>query len=185
MKALKRWTLMAFAVLFLVSCSSSPQYADQEAHEKTEQLRQQYTALITGTWHMQYVKDKRRFFERLTFNEDGTMKGMRKMQSREVVTIDGKEQHTDWQDVDDMNGAFTGTWKLSWRRDTEGAFAGNRLLLSATFDDERNWPSPTAYSLDASFIDADESTLRIEGGIANNSDDGSTLYTRGQAEPEF
>ena len=64
---------MAFAVLFLASCSSSPQYADQEAHEKTEQLRQQYTPLITGTWHMQYVKDKRRFFERLTFNEDGSV----------------------------------------------------------------------------------------------------------------
>ena len=38
-------------IISLASCSSDPEWADQEAHEKTEQLREQYTLFIVGTWH--------------------------------------------------------------------------------------------------------------------------------------
>ena len=82
------------ALVSLASCSSDPQWADEEAHEKTEQLRKQYTPIIAGTWHVEYIKDKGRFFERLTFSADGTFTGMRKWQTRKLVTIDDKEQYT-------------------------------------------------------------------------------------------
>ena len=95
------------ALVSLASCSSDPQWADEEAHEKTEQLRKQYTPIIAGTWHVEYIKEKGRFFERLTFSADGTFTGMRKWQTRKLVTIDGKEQYTDWQEKEDYNGTFT------------------------------------------------------------------------------
>ena len=173
------------ALVALASCSSDPQWADEEAHEKTEQLRKQYTPIIAGTWHVEYIKDKGRFFERLTFSADGTFMGMRKWQTRELVTIDGEEQYTDWQDFMDYNGTFTGKWKLSWERDADGAPGVNRLSLSASYDDERDWMSANAYSLNALFIHADETTLSFTGGFVPNGVDGETVYTRGDAEPNF
>lgn len=184
MKTKKIWNIV-FAMITafsFVSCSSdSPRWSDPEAHEKTEQLRAQYTPFIVGTWHIESIKDKGRFFECLTFKSDGTLSGMRKWQSRELVTIDGKEQYTDWQDVDGENDTFTGTWELSWNRDAAEAFSGKRLVLIAGFDEE----NVMAYSLSARFINADETTLSIAGGIIRNGDDGSTVYTRGDAEPSF
>ena len=184
---MKIWRLAfaMFAAFSLASCSSDPQWADPEAHEKTEQLRQQYAPIIAGTWHVEYVKDKGRFFERLTFSADGTFTGMRKWQTRELVTIDGEEQYTDWQDFMDYNGTFTGKWKLSWERDADGAPGVNRLSLSASYDDERDWKSANAYSLNALFIHADETTLSFTGGFVPNGADGETVYTRGDAEPSF
>ena len=85
---------LLIAALAFASCSSDPQWADEEAHEKTEQLRKQYTPIIAGTWHVEYIKDKGGFFERLTFSADGTYTGMRKWQTRKLVTIDDKEQYT-------------------------------------------------------------------------------------------
>ena len=160
------------ALVSLASCSSDPQWADEEAHEKTEQLRKQYTPIIAGTWHVEYIKDKGRFFERLTFSADGTFTGMRKWQTRKLVTIDGKEQYTDWQEKEDYNGTFTGTWKLSWERDKEGAPGAN----------DRTY---YAYDLNALFIHADETTLSFTGGFVPNGVDGETVYTRGDAEPSF
>ena len=128
----------------MTACSSDPQWVDEEAHENTEQLRELYTPIIVGTWHVEYIKDKGRFFERLTFSADGTFMGMRKWQTRELVTIDGEEQYTDWQDFMDYNGTFTGKWKLSWERDADGAPGVNRLSLSASYDDERDWMSANA-----------------------------------------
>ena len=76
--------------IFLASCGSDePQWADPEAHEKTEHLREQYTPFIVGTWHFEKIGDKQRVFEQLTFNADGTLSGLRKWQARQVVTIDG------------------------------------------------------------------------------------------------
>ena len=50
MKSWINYLLIVVAMLSLASCSSSePEYADPEAHEKTEQLREEYTPLITGT----------------------------------------------------------------------------------------------------------------------------------------
>ncbi len=187
MKTMKIW-IHVFAMLAafsLTSCSSNPEWADPEAHEKTELLREQFSKYIVGTWHIESIKDKGRYYECLTFNEDGTLKGMRKWQSRELVTIEGKKQYTDWQDVDGENGTFTGTWKLLWYREAEGAPGANRLMLTADFDEERNWVSPVAYGLNARFINVDKTTLSIGGGIVHNGDDGSTIYTRGEAEPSF
>lgn len=42
-----------------------------------------------------------------------------------------------------------------------------------------------AYSLNALFINADESTLCFGGGYVRNGDNGETIYTRGDAEPSF
>lgn len=98
--------LFFLAALALTACSSDPQWADPEAHEKTEQLREQYTPFIVGTWHYEKTLEKQRAFEQLTFNADGTLSGRRKWQARQVVTIDGQEQYTDWEDIPDMNGTF-------------------------------------------------------------------------------
>ncbi len=172
------------ALVALASCSSDPQWADPEAHENTEQLRKQYTPIIAGTWHVEYIKDKGRFFERLTFSTDGTFTGMRKWQTRKLVTIDGKEQYTDWQDFVDYNGTFTGTWKLSWERDADGVPGANRLWLSADFDEDHD-RTYYAYDLNALFIHADETTLSFSSGFVPNGVDGETVYTRGDAEPNF
>ena len=189
---LRGFVITMLALVALASCSSDPQWADPEAHEKTEQLREQYVPVIAGTWHVEYVNDKSRFFERLTFfaeqsgkaerSEDGTLTGMRKWQTRELVTIDGKEQYTDWQDIIDFSGTFTGKWRLSWERDADVVPGTDRLWLSADFDDGREW---MAYSLNASFIHADETTLSFIGGFVPNGNDGATVYTRGDAEPGF
>ena len=184
MKTMKLWRI-AFVVLAafsLASCSSDPQWADPEAHEKTEQLRQQYAPIIAGTWHVEYVKEKSRFFEQLTFNADGTFTGMRKWQIRELVTINGEQEYTDWQDLENENGTFTGKWKLSWERYKEGASGANRIMLSADFDGNLDWP---AYSLNALFIQANETTLSFTGGFVPNGDNGETAYTRGYGEPSF
>ena len=102
MKRLRIILLTTAAILSLTSCGSDePQWADPEAHEKTEQLQKQYAPFIVGTWHYEKVGEKQRAFEQLTFNADGTLSGQRKWQSRQVVTIGGQEQYTDWDDVPD------------------------------------------------------------------------------------
>ena len=178
--------------LALTACSSDPQWADPEAHEKTEQLRKQYTPIIAGTWHVEYVKDKGRFFERLTFSADGSFTGMRKWQTRKLVTIDGEEQYTDWQNAGQptgwgdeegpMNGTFTGTWQLRyWNPEGEGSTKRNCLQLEAKYDEARNY---MAYSYVATFDYADETTLRFQGYYAKD-EDGRVNFLRGDAEPSF
>ena len=55
MRMINLWRV-AFAILAafsLASCSSDePQWADPESHEKTEQLRKQYTPIIHGNAQM-------------------------------------------------------------------------------------------------------------------------------------
>ena len=178
--------------LALTACSSDPQWADPEAHEKTEQLRKQYTPIIAGTWHVEYVKDKGRFFERLTFSADGTFTGMRKWQTRKLVTIDGEEQYTDWQNAGQptgwgdeegpMNGTFTGTWQLRyWNPEGEGSTKRNCLQLEAKYDEERKY---MAYSYVATFDYADDTTLRFQGYYAKD-EDGMVNFLRGDAEASF
>ncbi len=183
MKTMKIWRI-AFAMLAalsLASCGSDdPQWADQEAHEKTEQLRAQYTPFIVGTWHYEKVGEKQRAFERLTFNADGTLSGQRKWQSRQVVTIDGQEQYTDWEDISNENGTFTGTWKLVWERNSSGV-GQNRIILYALWDNEDN--PYIAYSHNPLFGYADANTLQFAGHWQNSN--GWTIYERGEAEPNF
>ena len=185
--------ILFLAPLALAACSSDPEWADLEAHEKTVELQERYAPLLVGTWHVERIGEKQRYFEKLTFSDSrndivgsrGTFTGLRKWQTRQLVTINGEEQYTDWQDFMDYNGTFTGKWKLSWERDADGAPGVNRLSLSASYDDERDWMSANAYSLNALFIHADETTLSFTGGFVPNGVDGETVYTRGDAEPSF
>jgi len=183
MKTMKIWrlALAMLAVFSLASCSSdNPQWADPEAHEKTEQLRAQYTPLIVGTWHYEKTSDKKRAFEQLTFNADGTLSGLRRWQSRQLVTIDGQELYTNWQDIADENGTFTGKWSLSWERNSNG-MGRNRIFLDAHWDDMDN--PIIAYCHNASFGYADATTLQFAGYWQNS--DGWTVYERGEAKPSF
>lgn len=175
------------ALVSLASCSSDPQWADEEAHEKTEQLRKQYTPIIAGTWHVEYIKDKGRFFERLTFSADGTFTGMRKWQTRKLVTIDGKEQYTDWQGKEDYNGTFTGTWQLVWERNGSEGDGRNIISLSASFDDETTLSQLyyNAYSLYATLYSLTDKSLCFSGGFVHNGENDETVFTRDDAEPSF
>ena len=90
-----RTILLFLAAFSLASCGSDePRYADPEAHEKTVQLNEQYGPLMVGTWHYENISDTQRYFERLTFQADGTLTGMRKWQTRKPVTIDGPTGRT-------------------------------------------------------------------------------------------
>ncbi|WP_288287190.1 hypothetical protein [uncultured Prevotella sp.] len=115
---------LILAAISVAACSSSdPEYVDPEAHEKTIQLNEKYGPVLVGTWHFEKIGEKQRYFERLTFQADGTLTGMRKWQMRKLVTINGEQVYTDWEDVElggwededvKQNGTFSGTWKLRY-----------------------------------------------------------------------
>ena len=184
MKTMKLWRIafvMTAAMLSLASCSSDePHWADPEAHEKTEQLREQYGPLMVGTWHYENVGESQRFFEQLTFKDDGTFTGIRKWQTRKLVTIKGEQHYTDWETLE-LSGTFTGTWILSYCAPFGGE-KSNYLQLTATYDDaERDY---MAYSSTLTFAYADKTTLRIQGYYVKDAD-GWVNYQRGTAEPSF
>ena len=186
MKTMKIWRnilVMTAAILSLVSCSSDPQWADEEAHEKTEQLQKQYGPMMIGTWYYENISDTERFFERLTFNADGTLSGMRKWQIRKVVTIEGEQCYTDWESVEPLEGIFSGTWKLSYY--SQEGMAGekrNCLLLNAKYEGANS--EYMAYSNIATFDYADETTLRFEGFYFKD-EEGRIVFLRGTQEPSF
>ena len=186
MKTMKIWRnilVMTAAILSLVSCSSDPQWADEEAHEKTEQLQKQYGPMMIGTWHYENISDTERFFEQLTFNADGTLSGMRKWQIRKVVTIEGEQRYTDWESVEPLEGTFSGTWKLSYYS-PEGMAGEKRncLLLNAKYEGADS--EYMAYSNIATFDYADETTLRFEGFYFKD-EEGRIVFLRGTQEPSF
>lgn len=121
-------------VLILTACTSDLEWVDPEAHERTVQLNEQYGPFMVGTWHYEHLGDKQHFIEQLTFKTDGTFSGTRIWQTRSLVTIDGEEQYTYWEDVDELSGGFTGTWSLSYRS-IDGGPKADYLFLSAAFDD--------------------------------------------------
>ena len=178
---MKRLLLFVFAIFALAAChDSEPEYADPEVHEKTEKLREQYAPLIVGTWHLEIIGDKRRCFERLTFQPDATLTGMRKFQKRTLVTVNGQQHYTDWEDVEEMNGPFKGNWQLRWDRNSNGK-GDNMIILYAEYDDPSAFA--LAYSIMGLFGDANETTLRFQGFIQD--EHGWTVYQRGEAEPSF
>jgi hypothetical protein len=173
--------LLALTSLVLVSCGSDePHWADPEAHEKTELLREQYGPLMIGTWHYGKVGESQRFFEKLSFKDDGTFTGMRKWQTRQPFTVDGELRYTDWETLE-MSGTFAGTWSLSYWA-PYGGEKRNDLQLTAIYDGEdRNY---MAYSTCLNFGYADEITLHIQGYYAHDDDDWVN-YQRGDAESSF
>ena len=179
-KPMRFWRLIPVIVAaFLYSCSNEPDYADPEAHERTLELREQYVPKLIGTWHIERISEKQRFFEQLTFNADGTLTGKRKWQMRQLVTIDGQQRYTDWEGVEDLEGTFTGIWALSWHRDQQGV-GSNCLLLWANFDSESS--AYVAYSNNEYFETVDDTTLRFKSNINGGK---VTTYERGEAEPSF
>ena len=174
--------LFSLVALVLTACSSDPQWADPEAHEKTVELNEQYGPLMAGTWHYEKIGERQRYFERLTFQADGTLTGMRKWQTRKPVTIDGEQRYTDWEDVE-LSGTFTGTWQLRyWSPEGNSGEKRNCLQLTATYDDAgRDY---MAYSCALTFAYADATTLRIQGYYVKDAD-GWVNYQRGTAEPSF
>ena len=186
MKTMRIWRnilVMTAAILSLFSCSSDPQWADEEAHEKTEQLQKQYGPMMIGTWYYENISDTERYFERLTFNADGTLSGMRKWQSRKVVTIEGEQRYTDWESVEPLEGTFSGTWKLSYYS-PEGMAGEKRncLLLNAKYEGANS--EYMAYSNIATFDYADETTLCFEGFYFKDKE-GRIVFLRGTQEPSF
>ena len=186
MKTMKIWRnilVMTAAILSLVSCSSDPQWADEEAHEKTEQLQKQYGPMMIGTWYYENISDTERFFEQLTFYADGTLSGMRKWQIRKVVTIEGEQRYTDWESVEPLEVTFSGTWKLSYYS-PEGMAGEKRncLLLNAKYEGANS--EYMAYSNIATFDYADETTLRFEGFYFKD-EEGRIVFLRGTQEPSF
>ena len=178
-----RYILMMCATLFsLASCSSDPQWADEEAHEKTVLLNEKYGPLLVGTWHIEKIGEKQRYFERLTFTSDGTLTGERKWQNRKFVTIDGEQRYTDWEDVE-LSGTFTGTWQLRyWSPEGNSGEKRNCLQLTATYDDAgRDY---MAYFCALTFAYADATSLRIQGYYVKDAD-GWINFLRGEAEPSF
>ena len=177
---LRRNIFVMIAAFSLASCSSNElEYADVEAHEKTEALQEKY--VIVGSWYKESINDKQRFYEQLTFNADGTLTGMRKWQSRNLVTVDGEERYTDWEDVEQENGSFSGSWKLEWGRDIKGE-GHDEIILYAKYDNLEN--DFLAYSHNALFNFADNNTLSFKGFVFNN-DDKWSVYHRGEAVPGF
>jgi hypothetical protein len=170
------------AVCVFAACSSEPEYADPEAHEKMTKLREQYAPLLVGTWHFERVTETQRFFEQLTFEEDGTLTGTRKWQSRQLVSIDDEQRYTDWEEETWSEGAFTGKWALLWDRDASGV-GSNQLDLFGDFLDNDS-PKYHAYSHRQAFSFADATTLCFRGVWFHDAD-GMVRYQRGTAEPSF
>ena len=162
--------ILFLAPLALAACSSDPEWADLEAHEKTVELQERYAPLLVGTWHVERIGEKQRYFEKLTF-----------------VTINGEERYTDWQDVEGENGTFTGTWQLVWERNSSEGDGRNILSLSASFDDETTLSQLyyNAYSLYATLYGLTDTTLCFSGGFVHNGENDDTVFTRGDAEPSF
>jgi len=176
-------TLFTLAAITFLSCGSSePEWEDPEAHEKTELLQKQYVPFIVGTWHYEGIQEKQRVFEQLTFKADGTLRGLRKWQKRQLVTIDGEERYTDWENLSPTNGAFSGKWSLRWERNEKGV-GENHLSLYAQYDDEGEIVTYLPYSIIALFDKADATTLRFASWWQDSN--GWTNYQRGEGTPSF
>ena len=117
---------------------------------------------MVGTWHYENISDTQCYFERLTFQADGTLTGMRKWQTRKLVTIDGEQRYTDWENVEPLEG--------------------NCLFLNAQYEGANS--GHMAYSNIATFDYADETTFRFEGFYFKDKD-GWITFLRGDAEPDF
>lgn len=90
-------------------------------------------------------------------------------------------KYTDWENLSQPNGNFTGTWSLSWERNGEG-MGDNRLFLYAQYAED-DIITYLPYSANVLFDHADATTLSFAGYWQDS--DGWTSYQRGEAEPSF
>ena len=180
---MKRHTLvltLCSLCLALISCSSEPKWADPEAHARTEELNKLYAPQLCGTWHTQHMSQTRRIFEQLTFESDGTLTGYRKWHGRELVTVQGEKVFTDWEEITEMSGRFSGTWQLK-HYDAVGDGKADYLIIHAEYDEEH---FTVAYLSNLLFGEVNDTLLRIRGPYFTD-DEGWTVYRRGASEPEF
>ncbi len=180
METMKLWRnilVMTAVMLSFAFCSSDePRYADPEAHEKMVKLNELYRPLMVGTWHYEHLGDKYHFVEQLIFKADGTFTGSRIWQTRSLATVDGKEQYTDWEYIEELSGDFTGTWSLSCRS-IDGGPKADYLYLYASFDDDRK--EFTAYSDYMPFCYVDNSILCFRSKYFTD-ENGWSNYQRGK-----
>lgn len=182
---MKFWSklLVMGLVLSFTSCGDDePQPVNTEDNEKTMQLREQYESLVVGTWWYEHVTDNVRFFERLTFGADGTLKGIRTLQTRQLVAVGEEQLYTDWETATLMNGTFTGRWELSYCL-WQPLLKRNCLVLVASYDDDEN-RDYMAYSGSMPFEYANDETLCF-GGIFADDELGWSYYHRGEGTPSF
>lgn len=172
---LRRIALAMLVAFSLASCGDNdPKLTDPEAYEKTVQLNEQYVPLMVGTWHYENNGDTYRFSERLTFQADGTLTGTRNCQTRKLVTIEGEQRYTDWEDFE-LCGSFSGTWMLKfWSPEGDADTRRNCLHIIANYDDERNY---MAFPSVLTFGYANETTLHIQGYFFHD-DEGWADYLR-------
>jgi len=165
MKQISFTILSSLLLCLLTACSSEWEYADPEAHEKTEQLQQEYNAKLQGSWHREVVNSDHCFFERITFKAD---------QSYTLYRVWKMRQGDEWEDFPEPSviGESTGTWSLYWERlnTKEGQ---NILALS-------NKVSGTLLK----FIDIINDQLLVEG-VPYLPIDEPTVYERGEGTPSF
>lgn len=172
----------AFCCIFfaLTSCNNEPHWADPAAHARTEELNKLYGPLLVGTWHTQRFYASRRYFEQLTFAGDGSVSGYRKWHQRKLVTINGEKVYTDWEEISEMTGSFTGTWKLRHCQPA-GCEKADYLHIHADYDEEH---FSHAYAENMLFGEVNDTLLRISGKYAKD-ETGWTIFRRGAAEPDF
>ena len=171
----------AFCCIFfaLTSCNNEPHWADPAAHARTEELNKLYAPLLVGTWHTQKMSQTLRIFEQLTFESDGSLTGYRKWLGREQVTVQGEKVFTDWEEITEMSGRFSGTWQLK-HVDPAGNGKADYLYIHAEYDEEH---FNVAYLDYFRFGEVNDTLLRVDGWY--DQEDGWTQYRRGAAEPDF
>ncbi len=76
-------------------------------------------------------RDGRRVGINLSWKFNAT-RSSRIWQTRSLVAVDGKEQYTDWGDIEELSSDFTGTWSL-FCRSIDGGPKADNLYLYASF----------------------------------------------------
>ena len=119
--------LALVAMAFASCCSDEPQWADPEAHEKTEQLRAQYTSYIVGTWHYEKTEEQYTDWEDVP-DMNGTFKGTWKLVWERIMSGVGENRLTilaDWDDETNPVIAYSHNPLFGYADETTLQFAGH------------------------------------------------------------
>lgn len=184
MRNIKSIFVLAISLIVITACShDEDDSAYMETQRKTAELREQFASKMVGTWYMEHISDKHKYFELLELKDDGTMTGKRRWLSRDLVKIEGEEKYTDWEEVVEMNGSFVGTWDLRWEDENYSTGNHNRLFLYANWN-QYGGKTSLAYSHNIAFLMTILDELRLYS-IPFPDSDGYTTYHRGEKEPSF